>query len=206
VIRHAELGGSRLPIIAVTANAMQGEALRCRERGMDDYLSKPLRLNELGPMLVKWLPLAAVVSEVVAEGMSDGVSDVVSDAVPSAPTPESPVWDAAVLPRMVGNNLTMHKRLLEKFLLSAAEQTGRINAAAAIDDTATVSRVAHALKSAARTVGALQMGELCQVLETAGNAGNGTACKALAEELGTAFAAVMADVKDALAAPAFNEA
>jgi CheY-like chemotaxis protein len=55
-IRTAEPQGTRLPIVAVTANAMQGEALRCLERGMDDYLSKPLRMNELAAMLNKWLP------------------------------------------------------------------------------------------------------------------------------------------------------
>jgi PAS domain S-box-containing protein len=55
-IRRAEPAGTRLPIIAVTANAMQGEAERCRERGMDDYLSKPLRMNVLREVLGKWLP------------------------------------------------------------------------------------------------------------------------------------------------------
>jgi len=55
-IRAGEPAGTRLPIIAITANAMQGEAERCRERGMDDYLSKPMRLVDLGPMLAKWLP------------------------------------------------------------------------------------------------------------------------------------------------------
>ena len=56
-IRQAEPVGTRLPIVAVTANAMQGEAQRCRAHGMDDYLSKPLRMAELAPMLQKWLPL-----------------------------------------------------------------------------------------------------------------------------------------------------
>ena len=55
-IRAAEPAGTHLPIIAATANAIQGEDQRCRERGMDDYLSKPLRMNELAPMLQKWLP------------------------------------------------------------------------------------------------------------------------------------------------------
>ncbi len=56
-IREAEVPGTHLPIIAITANAMQGEAQRCLEAGMDDYLSKPLRLHELAPMLEKWLPI-----------------------------------------------------------------------------------------------------------------------------------------------------
>jgi CheY-like chemotaxis protein len=45
-----------MPIVAVTANAMQGEAQRCFDRGMDSYLSKPLRMNELAATLNKWLP------------------------------------------------------------------------------------------------------------------------------------------------------
>ena len=56
-IRLAESGGTRLPIIAITANAMQGEAQRCLARGMDDYLSKPMRMTELAAMLQKWLPV-----------------------------------------------------------------------------------------------------------------------------------------------------
>jgi PAS domain S-box-containing protein len=63
-IRAAEPAGTRLPIIAITANAMQGEAQRCRERGMDDYLSKPLRMGELAPLLTKWLPLQAATAEI----------------------------------------------------------------------------------------------------------------------------------------------
>ena len=55
-IRREESPGSHMPIIAVTASAMQGEDQRCRDAGMDDYLCKPIRLDELGPMLSKWLP------------------------------------------------------------------------------------------------------------------------------------------------------
>ena len=182
-IRAAEPPGMRLPIIAITANAMQGEAQRCRERGMDDYLSKPLRLTELGPMLAKWLPLPA------------GASDAMADAVPPAPTSVSSVWDATVLPGMVGDNPAMHRRLLEKFLLSSAEQTGRINAAAAIEDTATAGSLAHALKSAARTVGALQLGELCEALEMAGKAGDAPACTALAQSLNASFAGAAKEIQ-----------
>jgi len=55
-IRAAEPAGTHLPVIAVTASAMQGEAERCRERGMDDYLTKPLRMGVLRELLQKWLP------------------------------------------------------------------------------------------------------------------------------------------------------
>jgi CheY-like chemotaxis protein len=56
-IRAAQAPGTVPPIIiAITANAMQGEAQRCRDGGMDDFMTKPLRLKELGAMLAKWLP------------------------------------------------------------------------------------------------------------------------------------------------------
>jgi CheY-like chemotaxis protein len=55
-IRAEEPALTRRPIIAVTGNAMQGEAQRCLTAGMDDYLSKPLTMQVLGAMLAKWLP------------------------------------------------------------------------------------------------------------------------------------------------------
>jgi PAS domain S-box-containing protein len=190
-IRHAQWEGPRLPIIAVTANAMQGEAMRCRERGMDDYLSKPLRLNELGPMLAKWLPLPTAVT--------DAAPEVAPDAAPPSPASVSSLWDATVLPRMVGDNPAMHRRLLEKFLLTTNEQVTRIVAAAAIEDTATAGNIAHALKSAARTVGALQLGDLCMELETAGKAGDVILCSALIKQLPATFAGAAAAIQCHLA-------
>ncbi|MDO8466130.1 MAG: ATP-binding protein [Gallionella sp.] len=49
----------RVPIIAITANALKGEADHCRAIGMDDYLSKPVQLINLKAMLKKWLPVVA---------------------------------------------------------------------------------------------------------------------------------------------------
>ncbi len=57
-IRATETGHARAPIIALSANALKGEAEHCRAVGMDDYLSKPARLADLKAMLEKWLPVA----------------------------------------------------------------------------------------------------------------------------------------------------
>ena len=57
LIRQQEPAGTRLPIVAVTANAMLGESERCLAHGMDDYLCKPLRLDDLKLLLQRWLPL-----------------------------------------------------------------------------------------------------------------------------------------------------
>ncbi|HTI72263.1 MAG TPA: response regulator [Candidatus Limnocylindria bacterium] len=58
-IRQLEGSERRIPIIAVTANAMQGDREKCLEAGMDDYLSKPLHLDELRRVVEQWGPLPA---------------------------------------------------------------------------------------------------------------------------------------------------
>jgi PAS domain S-box-containing protein len=179
-IRCEESAASRLPIIAVTGNAMRGEAQRCLTAGMDDYLSKPLRMHELGAMLAKWLPVA-------------------DHRDPSAPGSELrdgqpvsadlPTWDATTLGTLVGDNQVMHRRLLEKFLQTAPEKVDAIGVAIAAGICSEVARLAHPLKSAARSVGALAFGELCQQLETAGHANDASACSAQVQAFSASFVA-----------------
>ncbi|MDP9134809.1 MAG: response regulator [Actinomycetota bacterium] len=56
-IRAGETGGQRVPIVAMTAHAMEGDRERCLQAGMDDYLSKPIRPDELDRVLGRWLGL-----------------------------------------------------------------------------------------------------------------------------------------------------
>jgi PAS domain S-box-containing protein len=190
-IRASESAGVHLPIIAVTANAMQGEAQRCFERGMDDYLSKPMRMQNLAAMLHKWLPTTLE-------------ADTTQDRAP-AQAPESAhateagalrAWNPATLSELVGDNPPLHKRLLDKFLVNAREQVTEILATDKTGDTSTLSGVAHTLKSAARSVGALALGELCQNLERAAYAGDGAQCSRLAGDLAACLDAAIAEIND----------
>ena len=156
---------------------------------MDDYLSKPLRLNELGRMLTKWLHLTTVVSEAPPE------------AVPPAPTSSNTIWDATALTSLVGDNPGMHRRLLEKFLPSSREQVIAIDAAAQSGETNRAADLAHKLKSSARSVGALQLGDLCMELECAGRAGDEKTCRTLSKHVSAAFAAAAAEIEKTLEAP-----
>jgi len=161
-IRSSEPVNRHLPIIAITANAMQGEAERCKARGMDDFLTKPLRLNDLRAALQKWLPPT---SQAALE-----------------------VLDASTLLQIVGNNIAMQRKLLDKFLQNATKQVSAILLAAAEQQADAVVQVAHSLKSSARTVGAMRLGELCHAIETSGSSGDAALCLQKAAELPQAFA------------------
>jgi HPt (histidine-containing phosphotransfer) domain-containing protein len=102
--------------------------------------------------------------------------------------PDIALWSPATLTQLVGDNPAMHRRLLERFVRNTSEQIPAINAALAASDFKQAGAIAHALKSAARSVGALALGELCQHLETAGKAEDAPACTALSHTLPKAFA------------------
>jgi len=180
-IRREEAPGMHLPIVAVTANALQGESERCIAHGMDGYLSKPLRLDKLGAMLAKWLPLPEKRAEDRVASKENEPHLIKSDAS------DFLVWDASTLTQMVGDNPEMHQRLLRKFLVNARVQLDAIVVAAMEGDIAMAGKVAHTLKSSARTVGAMQLGELCQEIEMAGKAGDASTCDALNGRLNAAF-------------------
>ena len=114
------------------------------------------------------------------------------------PDPDLAIWNPATLTGLVGDNPGIHKRLLEKFLVSAEKQVSEITEAAATGDTITLANIAHTLKSGARSVGALRLGALCQTLETAGRAGELATCRDLATGLDVGFGEAAAAIKNGL--------
>ncbi|MCP5124066.1 MAG: PAS domain S-box protein [Gammaproteobacteria bacterium] len=169
-------GTSHTPILALTANVLQGEVERCQAAGMDGYLAKPVPLSELREQLTHWLsavadprpasPMAETPALVEATGDTENAS-------------EPPVFDPGALTQMVGDKPAIHRRLLEKFQVTAQAQTERLRAALTEGDAAAVGQIAHGLKSNARAIGALQLGDLCEKLEQAGKAGDTHAAQRL---------------------------
>ena len=152
-IRKQEAGAARMPIIAFTANALKGEAEHCLSIGMDDYLSKPVQLVILKAMLAKWLPVTP--------------SQPIAAAAPQVPV----VLDVNVLKALVGDDEAVIREFLSDFRVSATGIAAELRAACAAEQTGGASALAHKLKSSARSVGALGLGDLCEAMERSGKAG-----------------------------------
>jgi signal transduction histidine kinase/CheY-like chemotaxis protein/HPt (histidine-containing phosphotransfer) domain-containing protein len=164
-IRASETGMNHIPIIAVTANALKGEAEHCRAIGMDDYLSKPLQLTDLRKALEKWFP-PAMPDRSAAESTVNGGTLPTPTAAPDART-GSGLIDIAVLQRLVGNDPAVINECLLSFRKTATKTSAELKAAYRAGQTAQVGAAAHKLKSSARSVGAVSLGELCASMEDA---------------------------------------
>ena len=174
---EAETGGmGRLPIVAITANALKSEESRCKSAGMDDYLSKPVDLARLQAMLEKWLPAPSL--------------DETGDAPEPPADKRLAVLDTAVLAKLVGNDRALIEDVLKDYRRSAQSLAEEIRAALAQGDLETAGQGAHKLKSSSRAVGALALGEVCARLDGADQDFAADAAAALAADFEHALAAV----------------
>lgn len=151
-IRHEETGERRLPIIALTANALKDEAEKCLQHGMDGYLAKPVDLDSLKAMLENWSPEARQTD------------------VDAASAPDQPVLDVSVLIDLVGDEPAVVDEFLDDFQQSATESHAAMQNAVAAGDAKALTALAHRLKSSSRSVGAIKLGACCEDLERADGA------------------------------------
>lgn len=183
-----EQGKMHIPIIALTANALKGEEEKCLKLGMDAYLSKPIELMRLKAALDVWLPAA---EEAGTEANVTALSEKDGETLP--------VFDPEVLARMVGSKSKAHNRLLEKFLSNSQELVTALMQAEQANDTVAIGETAHALKSTARSVGAMQLGDLCEQLEHSAKAGNLDVCKGQIAAFSATYEAATLDIASFLA-------
>jgi two-component system sensor histidine kinase/response regulator len=159
--------GERLPIVAMTAHAMTGDRERCLAAGMDDYLSKPLRPQEIDTVLARWLPIAVPAGD-EGDGRVAGTG-AGGLGVGGAALAEPPPLDEerfADLGRDFPPDVV--REVVHAFIESTPTIIERIVLAAEGVDHVEVSQGAHRLKGGCLAVGAGLLNDLAHELETLG--------------------------------------
>jgi CheY-like chemotaxis protein/HPt (histidine-containing phosphotransfer) domain-containing protein len=175
----------RVPIVALTANAMQEEAQRCLAAGMDDYLSKPVSLTQLNDALRRWLgeppPVGAG-----APAATDPAGPVPGSA--PADGADLPVLDLAHLREMLGEIDQTALDLLDRFVDTVRPQIDGLSEAVTARTAFKTASLAHAVKGAARNAGAFAVGRLAERIEDLAKSDDWAGAATLLPELAAAFA------------------
>jgi signal transduction histidine kinase/DNA-binding response OmpR family regulator/HPt (histidine-containing phosphotransfer) domain-containing protein len=153
-----------IPIIAMTANVMQGDREKCINSGMNDYISKPVTQKALIEKLVQWLP------------SEEALHTFKSVAIPPLPEPtidkQTLVYDRdGFLERMMGD-AEMVQMIIGVFLEDIPKQIESFRTSLEAGDKETIERIAHSIKGAAANVGGEALRELAAKIEKACKNGN----------------------------------
>ena len=150
---------SLIPVIALTADAMSGDRDKCIEAGMNDYLSKPVELEQLSETLGKWLDGANFQVPVQANK-------------PVFTEPRKAIFDETALLRRLMNDRPLALAIIQGFLGDFPSQIENLRKQLEAGDKTAALRQAHSLKGAAAAVSAGSLQAIALEMERVGKAGD----------------------------------
>ena len=173
-------------IVAMTAAVMPGDREKCFVAGMEDFVSKPIHIEELQAVLERSAPSAAPDGEIIGasvRGPEAGWRRPERASTPSASRPvvgvsagdssrEGPTDDLRVRTDLKLLGPKVLGEIIDKFLDNAEQQEAQIRAALERSDVEALKNAAHSLKGSSATVGAARMADICKELELTARQGS----------------------------------
>jgi CheY-like chemotaxis protein len=175
---------NQIPIIAMTAYALDNDSQKALEAGMDDYVSKPVNVVQLASVLLRWLDGPRTIWQNPQYKSVDSPQNPVSADPPALSIPGAAIWpestpqqeflpaaldaiDMASALTRLADNKNLYRRLLVMFHSEHAQDVQAIRTALQRNDLELARRLAHNLKGLAGTVGADELNAAAKKLEMA---------------------------------------
>ena len=181
---------TKLPIVALTANAVSGQREMFLEQGINDFLAKPIDVQELNKILEKWLPAEKRIESTQVRKTPEKTEKTESIVIPG-------VDDATGL-RNCGGTVSVYCNILEEYCQDAGSRLGQITDALAAGNTKLFTTLVHALKGASRSIGAMETGDKAFWLEENAASGDAAEIKEKTAELLENAKTLIGNIRSAL--------
>ncbi|MBA2660579.1 MAG: response regulator [Nitrosospira sp.] len=207
-IRRRADSKSRLPIVAVTAQAMQGDQAHCLAADMNDYISKPVKQEDFARALKWWVPRQNRIQKneplqhrrehenVNIVDIPGSSSSPISSSLPNPSSALSTEVLARLRALEEATEPSLVSRIFTSFLKDGAERIGVLRSSLEMSDTELLRKTAHALRGASGNVGAMHMAGIAQQLEALGQSSSMNGAVAFIEQIEVEFERVKAEIAE----------